>query len=384
MKTSGSGTFFDGVTSARREVAVALAPLGVQIRSADGTLLAEWAYADIGTFSAPAGVVRLGLAKSPVLARLDIRDAELAAALTQHAGAIERGGVTSRRTQLRVVAWSLGAAVSLILVAVYGIPALATQLAPLVPIPLELRLGTSVDRQVRMILDQGRRDRPFECAGEPAARAAFDKLVGKLETAAALPFPLNAKVIRMDAANAFALPGGHVYVFQGLIDKARSPDELAGVIAHEMGHVAHRDGMRTIMQAAGLSFVFGMLLGDFGGGGAAIIAVRTVLQSAYTRDVEAAADAYGATLVAKIGGDPRALGAILLRIAGTGGPFAKFLLDHPEAKDRAAAIDAFAGPRAPKGDPDGVEGRTALLDASEWTALKRICATGARPGGPGK
>src|SRR5438445_12788186 len=133
MKTSGSGTFFDGVTSARREVAVALAPLGVQIRSADGTLLAEWAYADIGTFSAPAGVVRLGLAKSPVLARLDIRDAELPAALTQHAGAIERGGVTSRGTQLRVVAWRLGAAVSLILVAGYGVPARGAQRLPRAP-----------------------------------------------------------------------------------------------------------------------------------------------------------------------------------------------------------------------------------------------------------
>src|SRR5260370_1802231 len=121
----------------------------------------------------------------------------------------------------------------------------------------------------------------------------------------------------MDAANDFALPGGHVYVFQGLIDKARSPDELAGVIAHEMGHVAHRDGMRTIMQAAGLSFVFGMLLGDFGGGGAAIIAVRTVLQSAYTRDVEVAADAYRAAVVPNIGGVPPALPAIPRRIAAT-------------------------------------------------------------------
>ena len=87
------------------------------------------------------------------------------------------------------------------------------------------------------------------------------------------------------------LPGGHVYVFEGLIDKAETPDELAGVIAHEIGHVAHRDGMRAVMQAAGLSFLFGMLLGDFIGGGAVVMAMRTVLQSSYSREIEAAADA---------------------------------------------------------------------------------------------
>ena len=86
-------------------------------------------------------------------------------------------------------------------------------------------------------------------------------------------------------------------MFEGLVDKANTPDELAGVIAHEMGHVAHRDGVRAVIQAAGLSFLFGMLIGDFSGGGAAVIAMRTVLQSSYSRETEAAADAWGAGLL---------------------------------------------------------------------------------------
>ncbi len=87
-----------------------------------------------------------------------------------------------------------------------------------------------------------------------------------------MPIPLKSAVVRRPEANAIALPGGHIYVFQGLIDKAETPDELAGVIAHEIGHVAHRDGTRSVLQAAGLSFLFGMLLGDFVGGGAVIFA----------------------------------------------------------------------------------------------------------------
>jgi Zn-dependent protease with chaperone function len=387
MKTSGAGIFFDGVTSARRDAAVELGPDAVQIRTPAGELMAEWRYDELASFSAPEGVLRVGLAKNPVLARLEIRDAELAAPLDQHIGTRARAGVTTRHTQIRVVAWSLAAAVSLVLVAVFGIPALALQIAPLVPVSIEQRLGASVDQQVRTFLDHGSKDRPFECGStqaDRAGRAAFDKLVGKLQAVAALPFPLRAAVIRVPSANAFALPGGRVYVFEGLIDQAGSPDELAGVIAHEIGHVAHRDGVRAIIQGAGLSFVFGMLLGDFGGGGAAVIAVRTVLQSSYSRETEAAADAYGARLVAMLGGDPRALGAILMRIAGTPGPLAKIILDHPEAKDRAAAIDAIAGPRPRATLGDGTDTAAGLLDATEWAALKRICARSTQEGLRGK
>jgi predicted Zn-dependent protease len=176
--------------------------------------------------------------------------------------------------------------------------------------------------------------------------------------------PIQAQVVRQPEANAFALPGGYIYVFKGLIDRAETPDELAGVIAHEIGHVAHRDGTRTVLQGAGLSFLFGMLLGDFVGGGAVVLAARTILGTRYSRDVENAADSYGVALMTKIGGDPRALGRFLLRIAGTTHVGPKLLLDHPETRERVAAIEAMAGsaPTRP------------LLDQAEWAALKNICA----------
>ena len=381
---TASAIFFDGATTARQEVVVGLGPDAVQIHVASGELLAEWPYAELASFSAPEGVLRAGLARSTIPARLEIRDAAFAAALEQHIGARGRVRVTSRRTQLRVVGWSLAAAVSAALVALFGIPALAVQIAPLVPVAVEQRLGVSLDRQIRLLLDHGSTDRPFECGdtqAEASARAAFDKLVGKLASAAALPLPLRASVVRMPVANAFAIPGGRVYVFEGLIDKANTPDELAGVIAHEMGHVAHRDGLRSLLQSAGLSFVFGMMLGDFGGGGAAVIAVRTVLQSSYSRETEAEADAYGARLLAGAGGDPRALGDILQRIAGTPGAFTKILLTHPEAKDRAAAIARIAGPRSAAAD--GADKAVGLLDAAEWASLKRICGAASQPAGRG-
>jgi len=112
---------------------------------------------------------------------------------------------------------------------------------------------------------------------EKAGRAALDKIVQRLEASAALPERCGrswcgARSQRHDAA------GGQIYVFHGLIEKADNADEVAGVIAHEIGHVAHRDGTKAVLQAGGLSFLFGMLLGDFVGGGAVVIAAKTVLQ----------------------------------------------------------------------------------------------------------
>jgi len=367
MTISGPATFFDGKSTARHAVTVELAPHALLIRAADGTALAEWGYDELETLSAPHDVLRVGRTGNPLLARLEVREPTLAAAIDERSTPVDRSGRTERRMRMRIILWSLAATASLILVAVVGVPELATRLTPLVPYAVERRLGQAIDTQIRASLDTGRLAAAFECGnrpGEQAGRAAFDKLMGQLERAAALPFPVTASVIRRPEANAVALPGGRIYVFQGLIDKAETPDELAGVIAHELGHVAHRDGTRSVLQAAGLSLLFGMLLGDFVGGGAVVIAATTILKTSYSRDVEAAADVFAVTVIGKLGGDARALGRILLRIAGTTHPGPKILADHPETEDRIAAIEALAPP--PPTRP--------LLDQADWAALKTICA----------
>jgi len=89
-----------------------------------------------------------------------------------------------------------------------------------------------------------------------------------------------------------------------------------------------------------------------------------VLKSSYSRRVEAAADAYSVNLIGKAGGDPHALAAILSRIVADKEQGMRILLDHPETKDRIAAIDAAPVPGA----------TVPLLDAADWSALKQICA----------
>jgi predicted Zn-dependent protease len=366
MTSSGTAIFFDGATSARRDVAVELAPDILRIRAPDGTVLAEWPYDRLQTLSAPQGVLRLGKTDSPALVRLEVRDPGLAAAIDERSLPVDRSGRRQRRVRAKVIFWSLAATASLIVVAVWILPRIATELTPLIPNGVERRLGAAIERQARASLDTHHTDAAFQCgngADELAGREAFAKLMQHIETAAALPIPLTALVVRHPEENAITLPGGYIYIFKGLLDKARSPDELAGVIAHEVAHVAHRDGTRTVLQGAGLSLLFGMLLGDFVGGGAVVLAGKLILQTRYSREAEAAADSYGVALITKIGGDPRGLARLLAQIAGTIHPGPRILLDHPETAERVAAIESMAGsaPARP------------LLDGAQWAALKNIC-----------
>ena len=365
--TAGTGIYFDGVSSARNEVALRLADDALEIAAPAGEPIARWPYAEVVAQSSPDHLLRVSRKGGTSLARLEIRDPELMAALDARAGGIDRSGASDRRLRWKVVGWSFAAVVSMSLVGVFGVPAIAARLTPFVPVTAEQRLGATIDRQIRSVLSDSGKGAALECgetAGGRAGHAAFAKLAGRLEAAANVGMPLRIAVVRRSEVNAIALPGGYIYVFRGLIERAETPDELAGVIAHEIGHVVNRDGTRAVLQAAGLSFLFGTLLGDFGGGSAVVFATRTVLQSSYSREAETAADLYGAALVAKVGGEPRALGAILGRIAGKPGGIADFLLDHPEAVKRAAAIATIPRPHSTQ----------ALIDAAEWAALKQICA----------
>jgi Zn-dependent protease with chaperone function len=363
---SGAGIFFDGRTSARHDAVVALVPSGLQIADREGRLLAEWPYDEIEGLAAPDNVLRVGRRGNALLERLEILDPAFAAAVDARAIRVDRTGIRQRRQRASVIGWSVAATLSLVAAAYFGVPAIAERLAPLVPATIERKLGDAVGMQVRGMLDTRRAGAAFECgtaATEKPGRAALDKLVRRLEAAAALPSPLRTFVVRRDEANAIALPGGQIYVFRGLIAKASNADEVAGVIAHEIGHVAHRDGTKSVLEGGGLSLLFGMLLGDFVGGGAVVIAARTVLQSSYSREVEAAADRFGAELMNKAGGNARALATMLGKIGGATEPGMKILLDHPETKARVAAINKIAEARP--GSP--------FLNAAEWAALKRIC-----------
>ena len=363
--SSGTGIFFDGNSSARQDVAVELAAATLIVRNAEGQQLVQWPYAALDQVHAPGHVLRLSHGQS--LARLEIRDEAFAAAIDERAADVDRTGTVQRRMSMKIAALVVVAVASIGTMALFALPALATRLTPLMPYGVERSLGRAVDAQLRASLESGDKDLPLECGEmerERPGRAALSALIGKLEAEAGSPVPLRAGVMRRKEANAIALPGGQIYVFDGLIARAETPDELAAVIAHEIGHVARRDGVRSVLETAGLSFLFGMLFGDFVGGSAIVISARTVLQSSYSRDAESASDAYAVALINRVGGNAEGLGTLLARIDDIHDAGPALLRDHPQTAQRVAAIRSLAKPAS--GRP--------LLDRTQWAALENICA----------
>ena len=184
----------------------------------------------------------------------------------------------------------------------------------------------------------------------------LNKIVGKLAARApGAPYPYAIKAVNDSSINAFALPGGPMYVNRGLFEAARSEAELAGVLAHEMAHVALRHGTHQASKAylsqAGLG-ILGGLLGKNGDSASKIVSAigglgLNVAFLKFGRDAEYQADQLGAEIMAGAGYDPVAMAdffALLRSEQGRDpGKLERFFSGHPPSADREARIRDQAG-----------------------------------------
>jgi Zn-dependent protease with chaperone function len=347
--------YFDGQTNQKHMVT--LKPSAALEISEAGVFLAAWAYGDIRRADGPQAIMRLRDIAAAPLARLEIRDLAAQAEIARLCTLLDGEGSPGDGSVGRIIFWSCAAAASIFAVIWFAIPFLADRLAPLVPVAVEKRLGDASNRQVRALFGD-------KTCTAPEGTRALQKLVDQLQAQARLRIAPVSAVLNSAIPNAFALPGGRVYVLSKLIQRAESPDELAGTLAHEFGHIAHRDGLRRLIADGSTSFLFGLLLGDVTGGGVVLTAGRSLFSAAYSRESEAAADLYSRDLMQKLGRSPKAFGMLLLRLTGSekDNPLAIFA-SHPMSEDRMAALSQAGD--VPEGPP--------LLSNAEWQALKAIC-----------
>ena len=161
----------------------------------------------------------------------------------------------------------------------FGLPLIADRLTPLVPEAFERRLGDVADSQIKTMFNA-------KVCDNAAGQKAFVKLVTSIRESAGLDTSVQSGVLSSPIPNAFALPGGKVYLFDGLLAKADNADEIAGVLAHELGHLKHRDSMRGLIRDGSTSFLIGLLFGDITGSSALIFGSRTLVTSSHSREAE--------------------------------------------------------------------------------------------------
>ena len=221
----------------------------------------------------------------------------------------------------------------------------------------DVQLGQEAAAQVRKELPLLRDER---------VDAFVDKVGKRLVTAippefAHPEFRYTFEVVNQKEINAFALPGGPMFLNRGMIEAAKAEAEVAGVMAHEMSHVALRHGtaQATKAQKFQLGAIAGQVLGSIVGGtkGAIIaqgsqIGLGTYFMK-YGREYEREADLLGAQIMARAGYDPRQMANMFRTIQREGGGRGpEWLSDHPDPGNRYTAINREASMLRVNGSAD--------------------------------
>jgi Zn-dependent protease with chaperone function len=348
--------FYDGETAVAHDVSVR--PTGGELvifRLADAGIVARWPIGELVVLGDAAHEAVPPVVRRGSEARLLVDDPELrrqlASLIPQLAPLVAPPGAGGRR--IAAFGATLVALVAVFWLAVdYG----SEYAAPLLPYGLQAKLGESVYEELTADKD--------ECHGK-AGLAAINGLANRLARAADFPHKITVHVIEGGPVNAFTLPGGILVFYSDLIDQAKDSSQVAGVMAHEIGHAVHYHPTKGLVRQYGIELMVKLVSGGYSellttlaSGGNVLLALRN--GRAFERD----ADSTGVALLEKLG----------LRADGIASFFEQMLVKEPADMAAAAGIWSSHPPTAERiaATKRAATGRPAFTDA-EWKALRNVC-----------
>lgn len=223
----------------------------------------------------------------------------------------------------------------------YGLPAAAERVADRVPVETERALGdnalawldangwfkpTTVDEEMRFFIGK-----------------EFEELRAGLSTERHLRLEFRDSGI---GPNAIALPGGAIVITDAMVREAESLDEIAAVLAHEIGHVERRHALRHLLQGSAVAVAVAALTADAASLSVAVAGLPTLLaQTKYSREFETEADDYAFALLKQRGRSPEAFATLMERLAGENEAKHRglgFLSTHPVTAERVRRARAAA------------------------------------------
>ncbi|HYB10632.1 MAG TPA: M48 family metallopeptidase [Alphaproteobacteria bacterium] len=368
------GRYNDGLVAAAYVVRVAVSARDLEIRGAEGQTHTSWPLDEVRFIERGGAHDHLRLARAEHPDRLTITTPGALAALERLCPALRK--IAYKGPSWRAVAIGSAAALaSFAFVFFVLLPLLARQAADWVSPELEAHLGNETanaiisivsrldDLKTKSETDQSAKVKSRECRASQGI-AALKQLAGPIEAQLHVSIPVRIRVVNSPILNAMALPGGQILVFRGLIDFVKTPNEFAGVMAHEMAHIELHHPIEIAIERSANAFLVGLVLGDVFGGSAMAGMGQAMISARYSRDAERAADARGIMLLEGASLNPGPFAQFFKRLLEREGAYsdvASFLASHPATEERAR-LAALAP----------AEGRTALGD-KDWKALKAIC-----------
>jgi predicted Zn-dependent protease len=195
---------------------------------------------------------------------------------------------------------------------------------------------------------------------DPVLRATVQDIAKRLvaELPKDTPYHFTMTPVWKAEANAFALPGGSMLVTSGLLAEAESPDEVAGVLGHEIGHVIHRHSFRSIARDQGVSLLLAIFVGDDGTLATIAKGTKALWSLGNSRENELQSDRTGVELAYQAGFQPKAMGDFFRRqqakadVSSTLERALAFLSTHPANADRLDQLEAIAAKLPPRARSD--------------------------------
>ena len=336
MITEWRGQYLDGLTPSRRAVAITCKENGLSLSAGPGQPV-FWPYEEISQTQGfyEGEQVRLEktgpdrtqiLLVSNPLFLPELR--KFAPKPTAHFKNPARAGAIFRSAIFGI------AGILILSVYIYfqGFPAMASLITGNVPTAWETELGNRTLGEI-----------PASAfCHDVKKQKALDQILSLLTRALPPnPYSFLLHVMNTREMNAFALPGGNIIVFNGLLQKSDSPEELAGVLAHELQHIVLRHSTRQILQGAS----FRLLLSSFSGFSFGLNAAETLGSLNYSRQFEEEADRNGMALLLAANIDPSGMISFFEKLQKQerkGGGTGRFLSDHPLTEDRIEVLKSLA------------------------------------------
>lgn len=351
--------FNDGKTAQTHKVQLGFANESLIIRSGEtGKTISLWPYADIRVMETPkSGYEYVLHCKSKPDERLAFAEKQTFELLEPH---LHRH--KSQSFFLEVSGGKL--ALLAVLTVLFGgilylsLPSLASIVASLIPEQLEDGLGEYVEETLFS---------EYPVCSSPNGDTALQQLADTLSAAAKLEHPVHVKIVRAPMINAVALPGNRIILFDKLVTSVNSPEQLAGVVAHEMGHVKLDHALQGIVQQLGIRAALSLVFADSGDSDMIGSATSALINSSYSRKMERAADksAIVTLRAANLSITPFSEFFTILEKEGDSAGMLQYLSSHPSNHERKEAIIAEAQENRAK--------PAIILDKDEWKALQEIC-----------
>jgi len=363
IQTDWKGSYYDGRALVPQPVSITVEPIGLTLHIASGTTQ-YWPYSELqqtqGRYSGEE--VRLergtGLCETVVIPNANILLA-IHRIGGKEASHFHHPGIRRQR-----VYWTMAAALAALPIIyglfTWGVPSLAGPITAAIPISWETQLGKFVQQEFT--------DEEDVCENTELAKT-LEAIMAKLITPMKdRPYQFQVTVVDSPLVNAMAAPGGYLIVFRGLLQDTDTPEELAGVLAHEIQHVMLRHGMRLIVQHVSMAVIIAALSGDASGMlSYGLQAAQTLQTLSYSRKAENQADEQGLALLQQAGINPEGMMLFFEKLSHKeedASPF-RYVSTHPPTTERRRHLEDLTSAHSIHYQAFSFE--------QDWETLRNLC-----------